>query len=163
MAHNRTFPPCPSCGAQRTANNRGVAKPLMTFWANDGEIPCYYLKCGHCGHIWMAGIFPLPPAAGPSQLDEMLRMGLRNRARAKFGYVPTGENTTSRGPKRISSDRLLFTISVFQGVISDALRKRLAVKASGITNSPKAYRRQFGSRPSNALLYSGGDSEEATA
>ncbi len=113
----------------------------MTFYANDGEIPCYYLKCEHCGHLWMAGIFPLPPAAGPSSLDEQLRKAIRDRKRRQFGYVPGGVNDTNRGPKRITSDRLIFTINVRRGRISDALRKRLVNRVQTITNrnpEPKA-------------------------
>lgn len=124
MANKRIYPPCIHCGAQRDSDGQPTAKAEMTAWANDGEIPLYYLKCLHCEKHWIAFIGSLPAHASLSALDETLRIRLRDRKRAKFGYLvpPTG---STRGGKRYDSDRIIATIRIAPGRISKGLAKKL--------------------------------------
>lgn len=118
MAHRKGFPPCVYCGAQD-------GKQTMTWAANDGEIPCWDVKCGWCGKTYRVGMFPLPEHASSSGLDESIRMQRRDQKRRRFGYVHPPEWMSSRGAKRIESDRLEATIRIQAGRVVPALRKRL--------------------------------------
>ena len=120
MAHPRRFPACVHCEAIHPAT-----APTMTGYANDGELPVYDLKCGHCGEHYLAALLPLPKGTSMSALDEILRLRRRNAKRRRFGYVPGGEKDNNRGPKRIESDRILATISIRPGRVVSALRKRI--------------------------------------
>lgn len=122
--NNRVFPPCPHCGAQRDRTGKATAKPEMTAWANDSEIPLYYCKCKHCDEHFIAFIGVLPTHASLSALDEQLRKRLRETKRKKNGYLP---NTPypSRGAKRIESDRIEAVIRIKPGKITAGLAKKL--------------------------------------
>ncbi len=124
-SRGRVFPPCPECGAQRRADGTPLARAMTTYYANDGEVPCYYVKCLYCGHNFDVGMFALPPAASQSALDEIVRIKRRDQNRKRFGYVPNGETDTStRGGKRFSSDRIRATISILPGKVAKSLRWR---------------------------------------
>lgn len=118
MAHPKRYPPCIHCGAQQ-------AKPSVSYYANDGEIPCWDLKCGWCGKHYQAAMLPLPASASMSALDEGIRLMRRDQARRRFGYVPGGEKDNNRGPKRISSDRIHAEITIHPGYVQPNLRTRL--------------------------------------
>lgn len=122
--NNRVFPPCIHCGAQRDSNGKATAKPEMTAWANDGEIPLYYCKCLHCGEHFIAFIGALPAHASLSALDEQLRKRLRESKRRKNGYLPDSPYPT-RGAKRVDSDRIEAVIRIKPGKITPGLAKKL--------------------------------------
>lgn len=124
MAGHRVYPPCVHCGSQRDATGKPTSKAEMTGWANDGEIPLYYLKCLHCGEHWIAFLGALPPHASLSALDEGLRLRRRNEQRRRHGYA-TGTHLSTRGAKRIDSDRILATIRIQPGRVVTALARRL--------------------------------------
>ena len=136
MANKRIYPPCPHCGAQRDSAGQPTAYPQMTAWANDGEIPLYYLKCLHCEEHFIAFIGVLPAHASLSALDEALRKRIREKKRKKYGY---DEDTpfVTRGAKRYDSDRIEATIRIKPGRITAGLAKKL--HTSGPTRA-KQYR-----------------------
>lgn len=115
----RRLPPCTHCGAQHDDT-----KPTLTWLANDGEIPGWDLRCGWCKKTFRAAMLPLPPETSPSALDESLRVRRRNEKRSRFGWQP-GDPYTSRGAKRLDSDRILATIKIQNGRVVAGLRKRL--------------------------------------
>lgn len=125
MAHLRIYPPCIHCGAQRDSAGRPTAKKEMNGWANDGEIPVYYLKCLNCGEHWLAFVGSLPAHASLSALDEMLRKRLRESKRKKYGYASTGSEHRTRRDKRFESDRIEAVIRILPGRIGAALGKKL--------------------------------------
>lgn len=98
----------------------------MIGYANDGEIPLYYLKCTICEKHYMAALVPLPTHASLSALDEELRKRLREKKRKKFGYDGQTKFVT-RGAKRHESDRLLIDVKIIPGKISTGLSKKLGV------------------------------------
>lgn len=124
MANKRVYPPCPHCGAQRDSHGEPTAKPQMTAWANDGEIPLYYLKCLHCEGHFIGFIGVLPVHASLSALDEALRKRLRERKRKKYGYDDASP-FVSRGAKRFESDRINAVIRIIPGRITAGLQKKL--------------------------------------
>lgn len=101
----------------------------MNGWANDGEIPVYYIKCLHCGKHFLAFVAALPTHASLSALDEKLRKRLREKKRKDFGY---DDNTpfVSRGAKRHDSDRIRATVQIIPGSISKGLHKKLRGRAA---------------------------------
>lgn len=124
MALLRVYPPCPHCGAQRAADGQPLAKKEMNGWANDGEVPIYYLKCLHCEEHFMVGMFALPIHASMSALDENLRKRLRDTKRTKYGYDVATKKKTRR-QQRLSSDRIHAIITITKGSMNRALAKRL--------------------------------------
>lgn len=126
MANTRTFPPCIHCGAMKTSDGTPTSVRQMIGYANDGEIPLYYLKCTVCEKHYMAALIPLPAHASLSALDEELRKHLREKKRKKFGYDGQTKFVT-RGAKRHESDRLLIDVKVIPGRISSGLTRKLGV------------------------------------
>lgn len=124
MASMRIYPPCPHCGAQRDSAGLSTAKKEMNGWANDGEIPVYYLKCLHCGEHFLTFMSTLPAHASLSALDEGLRKQRREQKRKKYGYDPDSPFIT-RGAKRLDSDRIEATIRIRPGAITKGLAKKL--------------------------------------
>lgn len=113
----RRLPACPHCGAYNEGKDR-----TLSYWANDGTIPCLDIKCSECGQHYQVGMFPLPIGASPSALDEDLRERRRNDKRRKFGYIAHG---TQPRPQRLESDRLQAVITIKQGHVRKALRTKL--------------------------------------
>lgn len=114
---NRRFPSCTHCGGHNEGSDRS-----LTYYANDGEIPCYDIKCSACGKHYQVGMFPLPIQASPSALDEDLRERRRNDKRRRFGYTQHG---TRPRPQRITSDRLVATIRITRGRVRLPLHLKL--------------------------------------
>ena len=120
MAHKKRFPTCTHCGAQNENT-----KAATTFTANDGELPGWDLKCGWCDKHFLVVMVPLPAHASMSGLDDGLRLRRRNDARRRYGYEHPAWWMSSRGAKRLESDRVEATISIRPGHVVAGLRKRI--------------------------------------
>lgn len=127
----RRFPSCTHCGA----HNEGP-DASMTYYANGGEVPCYDIKCSGCGRHYQVGLFPLPPLASPSALDEDLRERRRNDKRRKFGYTTHG---TKPRPQRLESDRLIATITIQHGHVKLPLHNKLVRNGQRFNGRPRTH------------------------